>query len=762
MIKKEAVFGLLLLILTGPVLCPEDISSILNEEEQNWLLGHREILFVSQTDYPPFEFKGNEDYSDGMSIELIRWIATEFGFKARFRHMSFQQAQEAVLIGEADALTSLFYSEKRDESFDFTPLTWEVPALIFVQSERPDIRSVADLRNRKVAMQRGDYAGEFLADKGIDATIISTDTFAEAVDLVIAGEADAVIGDKQIVLYHLFSQNLMNMVKSVGEPLYVGQNSIAVIEGNVYLRAILEKGVEQARENGIFDKIDRKWTGVRYSDSRSWLEKNQTILLFAMVSILIVLVLILLWSFQLRSLVAKRTAELKRNELHLQSLFDSVPDLLWLKDSDGKYLKCNNRYRQFLGHNADQIRGKTDYDFFSRDKADVYTEYDRIAMEKGEASYIADIRYKNDNHRETVEVIKNSLHDEKGNLVGILSIAHDMTERFEAETFLEAIVENIPNMVFVKDAETLRFIRLNKAAERILGYSADDLKGKNDYDFFPESEADFFTMKDREALSKREVTDIPEEPILTSSGQSRILHTQKISIRNKEGKPVYLLGISEDITERKRIENEMRKTLKEKEILLKEVHHRVKNNLQVVSSLLSLQSEKTGDPRALEVFAEAENKVKSMSLVHEILYKSDSFDRIPIRKYMENLMSHLREMYVGRDIEIRMDIENIDIQLENAVSCGLIFTELISNTFKHAFAEGERGSVNISVNALEGGKIQAVVSDNGCGFPEDFNPEGTMSMGIRLVIDLIEGQLEGEWSLNRENGTEWTFTWPCE
>ncbi|MBB6480096.1 PAS domain S-box protein [Spirochaeta isovalerica] len=757
---KGKIFLFTLFLLAGFSLYPENISSVLSQAEQDWLQDHNEILFVSQTDYPPFEFKGEEDSSDGMSIELIRWIATEFGFKARFRHMSFQQAQEAVLNREADALTSLFYSEKRDERFDFTPLTWEVPALIFVQSDRPDIRSLEDLRNRRVAMQRGDYAEEYLLQKGITATILPTDTFAEAVNLVIAGKADAVIGDKQIVLYHLFSSNLMDKVKSVGDPLYIGQNSIAVVEGNSLLQSILKEGVILARENGIFDKIDRKWTGVRYSDSRTWLEKNQTFLIIAMISILIIMGLIIFWILQLRSLVAKRTDELKRNELHLQSLFDSVPDLLWLKDSKGKYLKCNNRYRQFLGLDESRIRGKTDHDFFSKDKADLYSEYDRIAMEKGEASYIANIQYKNDGHGETVEVIKNSLHDEKGNLVGILSIAHDITERLEAETFLDTIVENIPNMIFVKDAETLRFIRFNKAAERIVGYSAEELKGKNDYDFFPRDEADFFTRKDREALERTEITDIAEEPIQSRDGQTKILHTQKISIRNKEGKPVYLLGISEDITERKQIENEMRKTLKEKEILLKEVHHRVKNNLQVVSSLLSLQSEKTKDLQALEAFAEAENKVKSMSLVHEILYKSENFDRIPIRKYLENLMNHLREMYVGRNIDIAMNAEDIDIQLENAVSCGLIFTELLSNSYKHAFGESESGSVKIEVRRIPEGKIQAEVSDNGCGLPDDFNPDVTASMGIRLIIDLIEGQLEGEWSVKKDKGTVWIFTWP--
>lgn len=129
--------------------------------------------------------------------------------------------------------------------------------------------------------------------------------------------------------------------------------------------------------------------------------------------------------------------------------------------------------------------------------------------------------------------------------------AQEMRER---EEFLTAIIENIPNMIFVKDASGLRFRRFNKASEELLGHSREELLGRNDYDFFPLDEADFFTAKDREVLRSRCLLDIPEETILTKHRGARILHTKKIPILDEEGNPQYLLGISEDITERKRAE----------------------------------------------------------------------------------------------------------------------------------------------------------------------------------------------------------------
>ena len=139
----------------------------LSPEEEQYLRDNPEINFVSQTSYPPFEFIDDAGERQGMTIELVRWMSTEFGFQASFTDMTFQEAQDAVLSGEADVITSFFYSQARDQTFDFTESMFEIPARIFVNLSTTDINSITDLAGKTVAVQRGDYAIDFLRAEGI-------------------------------------------------------------------------------------------------------------------------------------------------------------------------------------------------------------------------------------------------------------------------------------------------------------------------------------------------------------------------------------------------------------------------------------------------------------------------------------------------------------------------------------------------------------------------------------------------------------------
>lgn len=176
-------------------------AQVFSPEELSYLKSHGPIVFVSQSSYPPIEFRQKDGSMDGICIELARWMSTEMGIQVRFVSMSFQDAQQAVLSGSADLITSLFYSDKRSELFLFSDPIVDVPASIFVKADRPDIARLEDLRGKRIAIQKGDYAKEFLEAQGIRFELVATDSFAQATDAVIGGRADALIGDEQIVLY---------------------------------------------------------------------------------------------------------------------------------------------------------------------------------------------------------------------------------------------------------------------------------------------------------------------------------------------------------------------------------------------------------------------------------------------------------------------------------------------------------------------------------------------------------------------------------
>jgi two-component sensor histidine kinase len=214
-------------------------------------------------------------------------------------------------------------------------------------------------------------------------------------------------------------------------------------------------------------------------------------------------------------------------------------------------------------------------------------------------------------------------------------------------------------------------------------------------------------------------------------------------------------ALAERDKQREKVERELRDALAEKEVLIKEIHHRVKNNFQTISSLLSLQSEFIDDPRALEVFEESENRIKSMALIHEKLYQSETLSHIDFGDYCVSMAQYLQSSYYNsRNISIEIDAVHIDVSLDMAIPLGLILNELVSNAFKHAFGKGAEASGSISVRFSPVSDTQCIleVSDSGAGLPDDFGMGVGTSLGMQLVATLAS-QIKGIFEFsNRPSG----------
>jgi signal transduction histidine kinase len=297
----------------------------LSEAERAWLADRNEIVFAGQESYPPFEFihPRHGEYT-GMAIELIRWMATEFGFNAAFLPMPFASAQKAVEVGEADALTGIFTSEERRKRFDFTQEVFAVPASIFVRTERTDVLEIEDLSGKRVAVQRGDYAMEYLQNQGIQVSYLYTDDFPSALGMVASGDADALIGDEQIVLFYLYASDLVDSIKKVAQPLYTGSDCMAVAKGNEILLSILDKGLDHAKATGTFNRIYEKWLGTSYLPGTGRFDKWIMPMLVALSVLIAVALGAIAWTMQLNRLVQKRTAELRELNLELKDSNDRL------------------------------------------------------------------------------------------------------------------------------------------------------------------------------------------------------------------------------------------------------------------------------------------------------------------------------------------------------------------------------------------------------------------------------------------------------
>jgi two-component system cell cycle sensor histidine kinase/response regulator CckA len=258
-----------------------------------------------------------------------------------------------------------------------------------------------------------------------------------------------------------------------------------------------------------------------------------------------------------------------RSEEMFQLILDTIPQRVFWKDTNSVYVGCNAPFARDAGcDDPSELVGRTDYEMSWEPSADGYRADDREVMETGVAWVDYDeAQIRSDGSKSWLRSSKLPLRSLDGRIIGVLGTYEDITDKRraaealrESEQFLDSIVENIPHMIFVKDARDLRFVRFNRAGESMLGRSRDELLGKSDHDLNPSGEADFFVAKDREVLARGEVLDILEEAHTAGALQHRVIHTKKIPILDEAGQPRYLLGISEDITDRKLAEEALRQS----------------------------------------------------------------------------------------------------------------------------------------------------------------------------------------------------------
>lgn len=213
-----------------------------------------------------------------------------------------------------------------------------------------------------------------------------------------------------------------------------------------------------------------------------------------------------------------------------------------------------------------------------------------------------------------------------------------------------------------------------------------------------------------------------------------------------------------DITKRKNAENLIKSSLNEKNTLLREIHHRVKNNMQIISSLLNLQTRYTNDEEAVNILKESQNRVRSMAMIHEKLYQSKDLSHINFIDYIHSLVSKLFYSYNIKEAQITpvLEIENVNLNMETAVPCGLIISELISNSLKYAFPNEMKGEICVSLKSV-GDKYELIIRDNGIGLPEALDLNNLESLGLLLVNNLTE-QIEGKITINKSHPTQFKIT----
>jgi PAS domain S-box-containing protein len=451
------------------------------------------------------------------------------------------------------------------------------------------------------------------------------------------------------------------------------------------------------------------------------------------------------------------------SEQRFQQLFEVAPIPLCFVDKDGVMVSSNARFKQTFGYSQEDV--PTLYEWFQLAYPD--PDYRRLIVDTWDAAVQRARANNADIEPMECRVISKSgkvlTMIISGTIVGddFLAAFFDVTERKDAEKGLrryELLADLSRDIILFMRRDDGRILEANAAASDAYGYSREELLTMTIHDL---------RSPDMAGLTADQMETAYVQGILFETVHRRkggAAFPVEVSSRGAiiDGAGA-LISVIRDIAERKCAEMKLRNSLEEKMALLKEIHHRVKNNLQIVVSLLGLQANCINNPEALDILKDTRNRVRSMALLHEVLYRSENLARISFAAYIEDLCRQIVSSF-GKSawrVKVESRVEEIGLPLDQAVPCGLIINELVSNALKHAFPGERSGSVMVELGATARQMLLLRVHDDGVGLPPGMDPENTSTLGLQLVFELA-GQLDGRVTVERpgEGGAGFQVCFP--
>lgn len=470
--------------------------------------------------------------------------------------------------------------------------------------------------------------------------------------------------------------------------------------------------------------------------------------------------------------VLRRTKDLAQANKDLEALRAEAVSLLaaLVKSSDdaiigmslaGTVRSWNAGAERVYGYRPDEIIGRSISDLCPPDRLDeVPAMLSRIA--KGEhAHHVETIQRRKRGRRFNVSLTVSPVKDADGTVIAASAIARDITQRKRIETALRdsearfhMMADTAPVMVWMSDPEQ-GCTFFNKRWLEFTGRTLEEESGTGWFQGIHAQDQPRCRDTYAEAIRQQQPFTM-EYRLRRADGAYRWIVDTGVPRFEPDGTLSGYIGSCIDLTERKEMEDELRKTLKEKESLLREVHHRVKNNLQVISSLLNLQMATIKDAQVVQLFKECQVRISSIALLHDTLHRSNDLSNINMPEYLRTLTGHVCRSY-GVDpshLTLELAVEDIAFDVDTGLTCGLIVDELLSNCLKHAFPNGRTGRVTVELRTGEGEWSLLRVSDDGIGLPHDGVLNNPDSLGLELV-SLMADKLDGTVSLQSGTGTEW-------
>lgn len=735
-------------------------------------LRDRKIVVGGDYNYPPYEYLDESGRPAGYNVELTKALMEELGLRYEIRLGPWGEIRQALETGEIDVIHGMFYSSERDRTVDFTPPHTYIYHAVFARKGDNGITSPDDIRGKEIIVMEGDIMHEYVLQHQLTAHPVLVKDQAEALKLLAEGKHDYALIAELPGLYWIDQLDLDN-IQLAGPSLLSVKYCYATLEKNMELLHLIGQGLAILNQTGEYQEIWDEWLGV-YDFRSHPLQRFFKYLIAGLLALLISAAVVFLWILALRRTVASQTSELnqeifqrqqvqeelEKSEIRYRSIFENSPEAILFTEPGGRVFDANPAACRLLGRTKEEIctLGREGI-------MDITDERITEALKesRGEGVFFGELNFRrSDGTPFPVEVTSGLFSDGEGRKRSIIFM-RDISEKKlmerelqENEERLRYILDSIPDMVLQLDRD-MRILWANKSALEKNRHAA----GKTCYDAFPGRKGVCEGCPCYRAFKTGQIEwATMYQPASKTAGEG---YWENIGIpqKNKDGEIETVIEISRNITERVISENRIRDSLREKETLLQEIHHRVKNNMNVVSSLLQLQGSSADDERVREALKESQGRIYAMSAVHEILHNSKNLAEIDLKAYLENLVNILIQTFTHnkRNIAFSVYSDKITLTAEEASPLGLTVNELVSNSLKYAFPDDRAGEVRIEA-AAHNGQLILVVKDNGIGLPVDLDWKNSSSLGLKLVRSLVENQLEGSVALTSDHGTTFTISFP--
>ncbi|MBK7632337.1 MAG: PAS domain S-box protein [Ignavibacteriales bacterium] len=468
-------------------------------------------------------------------------------------------------------------------------------------------------------------------------------------------------------------------------------------------------------------------------------------------------------------------AELKIKSLLSEKILETVPVTIFVSDiSTQQIIYSNFTKKEFLGYSTNELQGSVfeiakkllnaaDYDFILNAVIDLNT-----SDEDTPKSFEIPLIDKNGNYcwfEIKLTIFKRGTDNQAQQIIGFLQNIDENRKTkkalVESDLSYRNLFNTIEDAIYIQD-DSGTFLDVNNGAIIINGYTKEEIIGQT---------AEFLSAPDKnnfEIINKK-ISDafkgVPQQFEFWGKKKDGTISLKDIKVYNGLyfGKKV-LIAHSQDITKRKKEEEKMQAALAEKNVLLREVHHRVKNNLQAMIYLIEMQIDRLDDEKVQIFLRELQEQARTMSLVYEQLYQSDYLAKVDMDGYLNNLTSNVIQTFgLDKDISFNVNAHNVSLDVETAMPCGLIVNELLTNSLKYAFTDGFEKTPTIIISLkYETKKIVISISDNGVGLPANYDWENTDSLGLKLVNFWVKYQLAGSIKLDRHKGTNYTICFDYE